>query len=381
MLVELGNHAVRHGGTDGRPCVTRIEIPEYDAKGLGGYTHQPGGLTVNAFQRELREAEEYRDGIYRLPGHEALLSIRNAWRAESSDRPAWLQVTPHPDLGSKKAALDLEKMLHEHYGTDGAQRPGDVEARYWTRWGTPGDGPPLGPPDIRNMYTVDGRIMNNFNDGGDSFTALGSVIGVGTGSTATTLTGCTSLTVNGLAGHRVYVYSTTANNFVWGNCISNTATVITVDQWYNVSAPGGAVGTAPTTPWAFVVVDGGLVSTWFAALATGANSLVNTDHTLSTNGNVEYVQAGGTLIRKISPTATTVSSSARTVTLAPVWTANSTDVPNLPKVFTTVGWFASMVVSYGGAGGPMKFETALSASATIAALNDQVTVTETITGS
>jgi len=381
MLLELGNHDVAHPNTDGRPSVTRIEIPEFDKHGLGGYTHKPGAITAKDFQRELFEAEEMRGGIYRLPDQEALLAVRNAWRAESHGRPAWLQITPHPELTGKGVAKHLEQVLHDHFGTGGARKPPNFEDTYWTRYGQPGEGPPLGPPDIRNVYTADGRIMNNFNDGGDSFTALGSVIGVGTGSTATTLTGCTGLTASGLIGHRVYVYSTTSNNFVWGNVSANTATVITVDQWYNVSTPGGAVGTSPTTPWAFVVVDGGMVSTWFAGIGTGANSLTNTDHTLATSGNVEYTQAGGTLIRKICPTAVTVSSSARTVTLVPVFTANASDVANLPKVFSVIGFFASMVVGYGGAGGPMKFETAISPTATIAALNDQVTVTETITGS
>jgi hypothetical protein len=236
-------------------------------------------------------------------------------------------------------------------------------------------------PDLKAVYMVDGRIMNNNNDGGDSLTAMGVVQGVGTGSTATTLTGCSGLTVNGLAGHRVYVYTTAGTVFVYGNCISNTATAITVDQWYVPATPGGSVGGNPGTPWAFVAVDGGMISTWFAALATGANGPVNTDHTLATNGNVEYPTAAGGLYRKVCPVATDVSASTRTVTLVPVWTANGSDT-GLPRTFTVVGFFASIVPTFGGAGGPMKFETTLTpSSAVISASGDQLTVTEIITGS
>jgi hypothetical protein len=130
-----------------------------------------------------------------------------------------------------------------------------------------------------------------------------------------------------------------------------------------------------------VLVDGGMVSTWFAALATGVNAPVNTDQTLATNGNVEYPTAAGGLYRKICPTAVDVSASARTVTLVPVWTATGSDT-GLPRTFTVVGFFASMVPGFGGAVGPMKFETTLTpSSAVISASGDQLTVTEVITGS
>jgi hypothetical protein len=226
--------------------------------------------------------------------------------------------------------------------------------------------------------------MNNNNDGGDALQAL--MMGTGSAASSTTLTTSNTLVTNATAGHRVYVYTASGNVFAWGNCISNTnaasASVITVDQWYVPITPGGSAAANPGTPWAWVLVDGGMVSTWFAALATGANAPVHGDHTLATNGNVEYTQAGGTLIRKTCPTATTSGVSTRTVTLVPVFTANATDVANLPKIMTTIGFFASMVPGFGGAGGPMKLETTLTpSSATISALNDQCTVTEVLTGS
>jgi hypothetical protein len=304
-----------------------------------------------------------------------------------------VKVTEMPGVTPPGWASDLERFLSEHYecpnlnafygGADDIDAKVHKEVDYWTRNGAPGEYRAGVPADILKsfeaVYTVDGRIMNNFNDGGDSLTAMGPMQGVGTGSTTTTLTGCTGLTVNGLAGHRIYCYTTAGSVSAWGNCISNTAIAITVDQWYVPATPGGTAGASPGSPWFFVAVDGGMVSTWFAAMATGVNAAAAADHTLATGGNVEYVQAGGTLNRKICPTATDVSATARTVTLVPVFTANGTDA--LPKTFSMVGFFASMVVAFGGAGGPMKFETAISPTATLSASGDNVTLTETISGS
>jgi hypothetical protein len=306
-----------------------------------------------------------------------------------------VKVTGVDGLTPDGVAADIEKFLSEMYecptlndkygGCDDVDAHIHKEINYWTKFGVPGeymDGAPK-LPDAQMTYMVDGRIMNNNNDGGDALQSL--MNGTGSAATSTTLTTSNTLVTNATAGHRVYVFTTSGNVFVWGNCISNTnaasASVITVDQWYVPLTPGGSAGATPGTPWAWVLQDGGLTSTWFAAIGTGTPTITNTDHAFSTGGNTEYTQAGGTLIRKICPTATDVSASARTVTLVPVFTANSSDVPNLPKVMSIAGFFASMVVGYAGAGGPMKFETAISPTATIAALGDNVTLTETISGS
>lgn len=394
MLVELGNHKPLFAGAD-EHLVTAVTIPEFDAefrKHTNHYGHKP--IKVSEFRDHRQGQIEFNQGITQLPDHEALLSIVNAWPQRGSGKPAWVKVTDHgAGLTPKGQSKDIEKFLSEYYECPTLEGfYGDIdtdeahirkELSYWTVNGRPGEARSLVLPDIQNTYMVDGRIMNNLNDGGDALQSL--MMGTGSAATGTTLTTSNTLVTNATAGHRVYVYTTSGNVFVWGNCISNTnaasASVITVDQWYVPLTPGGSVGSNPGTPWAWVIVDGGMVSTWFAAMATGANAPVNTDHTLATNGNTEYTQAGGTLIRKICPTATDVSSSARTVTLVPVFTANASDVANLPKVFTTIGFFASMVPGFGGAGGPMKYETALSASATVNALSDQVTITETIQGS
>ena len=66
---------------------------------------------------------------------------------------------------------------------------------------------------------------------------------------------------------------------------------------------------------------------------------------------------------------------ATTYTRTPVWTANGSD--SLPVTIAKMGVFCSMVVSAVLA---MMFETLLSASASLSSVGDQLTVTETVTG-
>ncbi len=237
------------------------------------------------------------------------------------------------------------------------------------------------PPAVA-LYTDDGRSISNINDGGGQVGAIGQA----TAATGTTLTTASTYTTNQWTGYRVYV-TQAAGVMVWGNVISNTnasnASVLTVDRWYAAATPGGSAGPTPATftnqGGTFIIADGGMVSTWFVGLATGANAPAHGDHTLATNGNAEITTAGGGLIRKIAPYAQTSGVATRAITLTPVFTANGTD--SLPATVTTIGVFASMVSTFGGAGGPMKFETALNASATFAASGDNATITETVNGS
>jgi hypothetical protein len=426
MLVELGNHQRAFPTIDERPSVTRVNIPDYDdgsthddavyatAEGnrtlaelersipdgatlvepgppKGGHSHQPGELTAAQFKEHITDARLFNQGITRLPGHEAALSVEAAWSKMGHGRPAWVSV--NPGLRPDDHGADLEQVLSEFYDVPTladyfkVDNPHDAhtlkETKYWTPNGQPGENRGLILPPLEALYTVDGRIMNNLNDGGDALQSI--MMGTGSAAGATTLTTGQTLVTNATAGHRVYVYTTAGTAFVWGNCISNTnaasASVITVDQWYVPLTPGGSAGSNPGTPWSWVLVDGGMISTWFAAIGTGGTPTVtNTDHTLATGGQTEYPTAAGGLYRKICPTAVDVSASTRTVTLVPVWTVNGSDT-GLPRVIDIVGFFASMVPGFGGAGGPMKFEDAVSPTATLAAISDQLTLTEVITGS
>jgi hypothetical protein len=410
MIIELANHAPQRPTPDGAPAVTQFHVPEWDdgsthddavwstADGdvrlgdlpgrvlpegaelvkpgpqLGGYTHDPGGISVPDFKEHLFDAIMNRDGITHLPDHEILLAVAQGWPKESREKPAWVHVVEH-DLTPAGHADDLTAWLQEYWGTD-AERPANFEQIYHTVRGGPGEDGPLLLPKIENTIVNDGRSIANINDGGG---ALGQ-IGVGTAATGTTLTTTSTLVTNALAGQRIVVYSTTSNNLVWGNVISNTnaagASVITVDRWYVFATPGGSAATTPTTPWAWAVLDGGMVSAWFIGLTTSATAPAATDHVL--NGP-EYTTAGGGFVRKISPYAQTSGTSPRALTLTPVFTGNGSDT--YPSTFAVMGAFVSMVVGFGGAGGPLKYSSAMNATATVAASGDQLTLTETINGS
>ena len=408
MLIELGNHCPLTSGIDDRPKVTTIHIPEADETGLGGYTHAPGQLKPAELRAHLRDAivgaAEDQYPITRLPDHEILLSIVQAWPHHAKPgtpppmiagahdlRPAWVRVRSHEEVHGPlldpgvnedgeqpikiaphdaKVAADIENFLREYYELpDTAIKPADLEDRYWTRWGAPGEYPRL--DDVTNLFTDDGRTQQAINYGGGQVGATGAA--TSTGSTTLTNSGA-SWTSNQWAGCRVYAQSSTSN-MVWGNIVSNTSTALTVDRWYSAATPGGSAGSTPSSTSPYMIADGGMVSAWFVAMTTTNITPAHGDHSMTG----EYTVAGAGCIRKIAPYALTSGTSPMTYTLTPVYTANSSDT--LPSTFYAIGVFTSMVVAFAQAGGPMKFETSLNASATIAAISDQVTVTETVTGS
>lgn len=377
MLVELGNTAAPNG-LDDRPKVTTIQIPEFDASGAGGYTHTPGAISVPDFKAHRQEAADFRSGITRLPDSEILLACVNAWSSQSAAAPAWVSVRSHQELTGEaighapQVAADVQGFLREFYGLAAdAGKPADLEFTHWTRFGQPGQGEPIADPrpDVQMLYTDAGRVISNINDGGGQvgFTAAA------TASSATSLTDSgAAWTTNQWAGYRVYAQSSTSN-MVWANVLSNTATVLTVDRWYAAATPGGSAGSTPSSTSPFLIADGGSVSSWFVGLTSTNITPAHGDTSMS--GEITTASSG--LLRKIAPYAQTSGVASRSITLTPVYTATSSDT--FPTTVYAIGVFVSMVVS----STPlcMKFETSLNASATINAIGDQITVTETITGS
>lgn len=369
MIVEFGNHAA-HNGIDDAPKVTTVHIPDPDEDGKGGYSHNPGVLGLDEFRNHRQEALDYRNGITQLPEHEALLATVAAWPSQSREKPAWVKVIPG-ELTPKGVAEDLERCLREFYRVD-ADKPGDVEDRYHTRFGPPGVGGPK-LPEITNLYTNAGRVISNVNDGGGQV----GTTGTGTAATATSLTTASTFTTNQWAGYRVYAMQTATGPLIWGNITANTnaagASVLTVDRWYNAASPGGAAATTPSAGFYFLIADGGYVSTWFVGMTTTNITPAATDTALTG----EYATAAGGYYRKIAPYAQTSGVATRSLTLTPVFTGTGSDT--FPSTFYAIGVGCSMVVPFPA--GTMKFETSLNASATVNASGDQVTVTETITGS
>ena len=372
MQVQLGNHSAKNA-VDEHPSVTVIHIPDSDEQGLGGHTHEPG-LTPKEFREHWTDAQMFRDGITHLPEHEALLSIQAAWGAHSHESPAWVRVTPNldgsPNLvkAREHQASDIENFLRDFYQISN-DPPDDIEGRYHTQFGAPGDYPPVGPPPITNLFLNDGRVQQANNYGGGQVGTTGQA----TSSAATTLTNSgAAWTVNQWAGYRVYA-SVSASAMVWGNVLSNTSTALTVDRWYAPATPGGSAGSTPSGTAAYLIADGGVVSAWFMGLTATNITPGATDHALSG----EYTVAGGGLVRKICPYALTSGTSPMTMTLTPVFTANGTDT--LPQTFYAISLGVSMVVAATTL--IQKFEASLSAPQTISASGDQLTVTSSISGS
>lgn len=369
MIVEFGNQAA-FKGIDDAPKVTTVHVPDPDEEGLGGYTHKPDAITVDEFRLHRQEATDYRGGVTRLGDHEALLAIVSAWPQQSGAAPTWVNVIPG-EMTAKGVAEDVQKFLSDHYQCPEG-KPMDVEDTHWTRFGAPGVFPDSRPK-MEMLYTNSGRVISNVNDGGGQV----GVAGTGTAATATTLTTASTFTTNQWAGYRVYAMQTATGPLVWGNITLNTnaagASVLTVDRWYNAATPGGAAATAPSAGFYFMIPDGGMVSSWFVGMTTTNITPAAADTALTG----EYTTAGGGYIRKIAPYAQTSGVASRSITLTPVFTGNGSDT--YPQTFYAIGVFTGMVAP--AFSGSMKFETTLNASATVAASGDQITITETITGS
>ena len=135
------------------------------------------------------------------------------------------------------------------------------------------------------------RIVT-FGDIGASLNGLAAT-GTATAPTATTWTGtgtyptATSSAGNaGLQGHALFVANAiTADAFtnpVVGVILSNTGTVITVDQWYALPLTGAA-GTTPSSASAAFVMPQSL-PTWWVALSTSSTTPTATDVTRSADG-------------------------------------------------------------------------------------------------
>lgn len=407
MIIEMGNHCpTAPHAIDDRPRVTRILIPEADSTGRGGYTHQPG-LSVADFTDHVKDAVLNRGRRWRLPEHEILIAVtQEAWTAHSGAqalsktfvdgtppqqgeydfRPAWVHVTDD-ELTPAGRSQDLENWLREYYRVpDDAAKPLDdeLEARYWTAGGEPGRGFPKPPPDLQANFTNDGRTQQAQNYAGGQLGVSGFLTAAGSGSATDA---SKSWTTNQWAGYRVYAVPGPAGGqqILFANVLSNSATVLTIDRWYNAASPGGAAATTPTvgaTPvCAYILADGGNVSAWFVGLQYQAGyTPANTDHALPNEyqvGTPSGVTSSGGYLRKIAPYTLSQGTSPVTFTLTPVYTGTSGDV--YPQTFYAIGVFNSMLVSAQTLN--MKFGTTLNATASVAASGDQVSVTETITGS
>ncbi len=188
------------------------------------------------------------------------------------------------------------------------------------------------------------------------------------GSTSITATGTPWTASNlatpqlGLAGFRVYVPVTSVGTApVYGNIVSNTTSVATIDKWWTAT---DTTGTTPANTNAFIIGAGGIGSCRFMALSTDSGAAAATHTTLTS----EVTSNGGgrslaTFARGSNPSA---GSGSFTQQFAYSITGTITAIHKM-------GLFCCLTSA--GAD-PILFETVLSADATVANL-DTLTVTWT----
>lgn len=198
--------------------------------------------------------------------------------------------------------------------------------------------------------------------GGDVAGYTGTASGT---TTTTTLTATgTPWVASAFVGHIVV---TTSAPMAYGVITANTTSVLTVDRWYAPGSPGGAATTTPSNTTTFAVLPGN-APYWYMALTANASAALATDTALTG----EITTAGGGLIRQLATYAHTTGASS--YSLAATFTANGSDSLGSPVTIAKIGIFNTLT----GATGRMQFETLLSATATITAIGDALTVTDTV---
>jgi hypothetical protein len=195
-----------------------------------------------------------------------------------------------------------------------------------------------------------------------------TAIGIAAGYTGTaTATSATSLTATGTPwGVNAFSGMTVFAGSAYGYIVSNTSSVLTVDRWYNPASPGGAVASVPGSTSVFVIMPQSPPSQ-FMGLTANATAVGTGDTTLPS----EITTAGGGLIRKVGTLAHTAGGATGTIT--GVFTANGSD--SLPVTIAKMGIGPSLLSAAN-----QLFQTILTPStATLSAVSDQVTVTDTVT--
>lgn len=195
----------------------------------------------------------------------------------------------------------------------------------------------------------------------------------GTGNPATA-TGATSFTATGtpwtasnlatpqlgIAGFRAYFPVTNATTTpVYGNIISNTTSVATIDKWWNAD---DSTGTTPGSTNAFILGAGGIASVRFMALTTNSSAASASNTTLAS----EITGSGAG--RALATYAHTFGNATSTLQKAYSITGTLTAIHRM-------GLFCAL--SSAGAD-PLIFETVLNQDATVGN-GDTLTVTDTLT--
>lgn len=241
----------------------------------------------------------------------------------------------------------------------------------------------LGPNSVHAFITHPDRSLTFLGESQNLLTnigrdwmccTLGGFIpagGIGSPATATSATSITATATPwtasnlatpqlGLAGFRVYASVTGITTPpVYGNIVSNTTSIATIDQWWKGD---DTTGTTPASTNAFIIGAGGVASARFMALTTNASAASASDTTLAS----EITTSGGG--RALATYAHSMG--AATFTLQKAYSISGT-----LTAIHKMGLFACLTSA--GAD-PLLFEAVLSADATCVS-GDTLTVTDTLT--
>lgn len=390
MIVQLGNHAPKEGyRTPVDPAASAAELEKLAGEWEVPVAADPGDPKSRKATKEVLAARLADHVRYRPLGDHRVTTIafpsersfvdalrevtdpRGVWAAHSDEPPAWV-ASDDPEL---------EAALARHFGCERGA-PKDVEAAYYTASGPPGVGPEgevrkrgggsgaataasatsalaflaLFPLALAWLSRLVAALKTNAgNDlvsdaiGAHSATDTGTATGV----TATTLTNTgKSWVVNAWAGRQVVMGG------AYAVVLTNTATVLTVDRWYNPADPGGSAAATPAAG-VYVIVPGNNPAAYIA-ITENSTAPAATDTTLAGE-----LTAGG-LGRSLATYAHTAGAS--TYTLTRVWTSSDGTTRTIAKA----GVFGAQN------GGRMLFTTLVSPTAVLAT-GDTLTVTETVT--
>jgi len=201
-------------------------------------------------------------------------------------------------------------------------------------------------------------------------------------------TGASSAGNTGLQGKLIFVgpNNSGVGSAVFGVCVSNTATVITVDQWYAIPVTGAA-GTTPNATGNYVILPGMSWAAW-VGLSTSVAAAAAGDILRTADGLYGDGTGGGAATETVSGTGggsganlaraycgqgggTAPTYGSGTYILDHTWTYNGAGAITLAKVV--------MCNSLAAAGSLLFLETLLSAQGTVTASGDTIRVTWTVT--
>lgn len=327
------------------------------------YTHIPDnygydpGIDVDALRCQVSDAVLYNGGITSCGAeNEALLPIVHPTMgilpSYTPERPSWVKADDPV----------FERILSEYF-----EIPAGTPANYedhWRRVGNKRIAP--GTPQsaafaLDALHTNVGVAQMSQAIGGGSTGTTGTA----TATSATSLTNSgASWATNAWAGYIVIAGG------VFGVVVSNTATVLTIDQWYALPETGSA-GSTPSGTTVYAIIPGGRLSSWYMGITTTNITPAVTDTSLSGEAT-----ANGMARKLATYTVTSAASSgAETFTLAATYTYSTSG----SLTFYALGLFTSAVKS--DTTDTMCYETSFSSSATVQNNGDQLTVTDTLSAS